>query len=125
MPRALIVEDEPAVRTALKRWFEKQGYLALEAADGEQARALLAAPDSDAPDVIICDMHLPGISGEILLALLSVERPELAARVILTTGDSVDHAAPGSVLATHAFVLQKPFELSELKSMVERVLRTD
>jgi len=50
-----------------------------------------------------------------------VERPALAARVILTTGDAVDNAAPGSVLASHPFVLQKPFELVTLKTMVEQV----
>ena len=123
MPRALIVDDEPGIRTALTRWFERQGYVVFQAADGHQALAhLMAADDGDGPlDVIVCDMHLPGIAGDDLLARLVAERPELVARVILTTGDAVDDAAPGSVLARHPFVLQKPFELSALKAMVARV----
>ena len=37
MPRALVIDDEPGIRLALKRWFERQGYTVLEAADGEAA----------------------------------------------------------------------------------------
>ena len=123
MPRALLVDDEPGIRIALRRWFERQGFVAVEAADGRQALDhLMAAKDvEDTPDVIVCDIHLPGISGDELLRRLCEDRPALVARVILTTGDSVDYAAPGSVLARHPFVLQKPFELATLKRMVDRV----
>ena len=126
MPRALIVDDEPGIRLALKRWFERQGYDALEAGDGALALAqLMAAGDGDdAIDVIVCDMHLPGMSGEQLLVQLSVKRPALAARVILTTGDPVNQAPPGSALANHSFVLQKPFEFATLKAIVDRVIGT-
>jgi len=123
MPRALLVDDEPGIRIAMKRWFERQGFVAAEAADGNQALdLLLEVNDVDGPpDVIVCDIHLPGMSGCELVARLSAERPDLVSRVILTTGDAVDYAAPDSVLATHPFVLQKPFELATLKAMVERV----
>jgi CheY-like chemotaxis protein len=123
MPRALLVDDEPGIRIALKRWFERQGFVAIEAADGKQALDhLMAANDvEDTPDVIVCDVRLPGLSGDELLKQLCKERPALAARVILTTGDIIEFAEPGSVLARHPFVLQKPFELAVLKTMVERV----
>lgn len=123
MPRALLVDDEPGIRIAMRRWFERQGFVATEAADGNQALAQLMAADSveNTPDVIVCDVHLPGLSGDELLKKLCAERPALAARVILTTGDAVDFAAPGSVLALHPWVLQKPFELATLKTMVERL----
>jgi hypothetical protein len=42
--------------------------------------------------------------------------------VILTTGDAVQDAARGSVLATHPHVLQKPFDLATLRATVDRVL---
>lgn len=123
MPRALLVDDEPGIRIALKRWFERQGFVAIDVSDGDQALAhLMAAGDvEETPDVIVCDVHLPGMSGDELLKKLCAERPALAARVILTTGDDLEIAAPGSVLARHPFVLQKPFELATLKTMVERL----
>jgi CheY-like chemotaxis protein len=121
MPRALLVDDEPGIRIAMKRWFERQGFVAVEAADGNQALAHLMSAIDLEPDIIVCDIHLPGLSGDELLKRLCKERPALVDRVILTTGDIVDFAEPGSVLARHPFVLQKPFELAMLKTMVDRV----
>ena len=123
MPRALIIDDEPGIRFALKRWFERQGFVVLEAADAEQALTQIADSDDgeDSLRVIVCDMHLPGITGDQLLARLTIERPTLATRMILTTGDSVDDAAPATALANHPFVLQKPFDLVSLKAIVARV----
>jgi CheY-like chemotaxis protein len=122
MPRALIIDDEPSVQLAVKRWFERQGYDVSGADDGPDALAQLANLYDEDIDVILCDLHLPGISGEELLVRLSKHRPLLATRLILCTGDSVSHAPPDSMLAQHPFVLQKPFDFSALQSIVERVV---
>jgi DNA-binding NtrC family response regulator len=123
MPRVLIVDDEPGIRFALKRWFERQQWTVEEAQDGRQALHIIEREDSDtAFDVIVSDLHLPGISGEELLQSLMASRPALAARLILTTGDAVQDAAHDNVLATHPHVLQKPFDLGTLRAAVERVL---
>ena len=123
IPRALIIDDEPGIRFALKRWFERQGFAVSEVADAEQALKHIADSDDgeDSLSVIVCDMHLPGITGDELHARLTIERPALAMRMILTTGDSVGDAAPGTALANHPFVLQKPFDLVSLKAVVSRV----
>ncbi len=125
MARVLIVDDEPGIRFALRRWFERQQWQVLEAGDGPEALALIdqasEAPDA-ALDLVVCDLHLPGVSGEQIVQRLRAEHPRLAQRVILTTGDSVSDADPGSVLATHPHVLQKPFDLSTLKEAVGRVI---
>ncbi|MDQ8159009.1 MAG: response regulator [Gemmatimonadota bacterium] len=121
MPHVLIVDDEPGIRFALKRWFERQHWTVAEAGDGQQAfTMLLDSDDSGASriDVVVCDLHLPTISGEDLLRRLAVERPDLAERVILSTGDAVDNAPPGSAFATHPYVLQKPFDLASLRALV-------
>ncbi len=49
------------------------------------------------------------------------ETPALVERIILTTGDAVSSAEPGSVLAEHPHVLQKPFDLGTLKRVVAGV----
>lgn len=124
MPRVLIVDDEPGIRFALKRWFERQQWAVLEAPDGQSAMDLLlsSADDTDARlDVVICDLHLPVLSGEAILRTLLQERPALAQRVLLTTGDAVIDAEPQSILARHPHVLQKPFDLATLKEAVERI----
>jgi DNA-binding NtrC family response regulator len=124
MPQALIVDDEPGIRFALKRWFERQGYSVREADSGDSAVAALIsneAADSNEFDVVVCDLNLPGMSGDALLQRLALERPAIVSRVILTTGDAIVDAAPDSVLANHPHVLQKPFDLATLKTMVDRV----
>jgi len=124
VPRALIVDDEAGIRFALKRWFERQQYQVDEADDGEVAlRLLRESPDSEDQryEVVVCDLHLPHLSGEAIVGLLQTERPALAQRIILTTGDAVSDAPAGSVMAEHAYVLQKPFDLATLREMVGRV----
>ena len=123
MPRALIVDDEAGIRFALKRWFERQQWTVDEAEDGNAALALLrSSTDGALPyDVVVCDLHLPYLSGEAIVGLMRNENPELARRIILTTGDAVTDAEPGSVLAEHPFVLQKPFDLATLKETVGKV----
>ncbi len=126
MPRVLIVDDEPGIRFALKRWFERQHWIVVEADNGESALAQLMASDDagdDRVDLVICDLHLPRLTGGALVERLHHERPALADRLILSTGDSVHDAPLDSPLAQHPFVLQKPFELATLRALVEKVQR--
>jgi CheY-like chemotaxis protein len=125
LPRVLIVDDEPGIRFALRRWFERQQWSVLDAEDGQAALDLLfsSSDASDARiDICICDLHLPNITGEAVVRALGEERPELVARVLLTTGDAVLDADQGSVLANHPHVLQKPFDLATLKRAIEKIV---
>lgn len=124
LPRVLIVDDEPGIRFALKRWFERQHWTVSEAGDGQTAiTQLLASDDSGESrvDLVICDLHLPLVSGEELLRTLMARRPAIAERLILSTGDAVDDAPLGSALASHPHVLQKPFELATLRALVATI----
>ena len=61
--RVLIIDDEPSIRMALRRFFTRRKWEVDEAGDGATAlRALLAA---DAPDyaLVISDLKMPGLSG--------------------------------------------------------------
>ncbi len=125
MPHVLIVDDEPGIRYALKRWFTRQHWTISEAGDGQSAIAQMLASDDDGDsrfDLVICDLHLPLVSGEELMRRLSAERPGMLARLILSTGAPVAQAAPGSVLSVHPHVLQKPFELATLRTLVQSII---
>jgi CheY-like chemotaxis protein len=123
----LIVDDESGIRFALKRWFERQQWTVVEARDGHEALDALALGAESSTvfdaafDLVVCDLHLPGVSGEDIVRRLRVDNPGLVSQVILTTGDAIDDALPGSVLATHPHVLQKPFDLVTLRTVVERL----
>ena len=125
LPRVLIVDDEPGIRFALKRWFARQHWTVSEAGDGQTAITQLLASDDAGDsrvDLVICDLHLPGVSGEDVLYTMMSSRPAVAARLILSTGDSVSEATPGTALASHPHVLQKPFELATLKTLVTTIV---
>ena len=122
MPRVLIIDDEPSIRFALRRWFERQGWTADESPDGANALDLLLAQPTDASyAVIVCDLRMPGMSGAQLHARLKTERPALIDRLLFTTGDDVASPPVGSVLGSHERVLQKPFEFTELRELVESI----
>lgn len=124
MPRVLLIDDESGIRFALRRFFERAQWSVVEAADGTEAQSqldALAAQTVEQVDLILLDLHLPGISGSDLLTELQATSPALAARVILTTGDAVADAEPGTPLAEHPHVLQKPFDLGTLKAKVAEI----
>ena len=126
LPRALLVDDEPVIRQALRRFFTRSGWAVDEAEDGTEAlRHLLGDPAAGrvAGDyaVIISDLRMPGVSGIELHARLAAERPDLLRRLILSTGDSVSVEAADFLRRAHCPVLNKPFELAELREMVARV----
>ena len=120
--RALLIDDEPVIRHALRRFFQRQGWVVDDAENGGQALTLLLAPDSPHYDVIISDLRMPDISGMDLYERLAVERPVLLERLILSTGDSVSPEASEFLRRSACPVLNKPFELAELRAMVGRLL---
>lgn len=63
----LIVDDEAHIRTLLREELEDEGYRILEAANGNDA---LANARKEKPDLIICDILMPGLNGFDVLALL-------------------------------------------------------
>lgn len=120
--RALIVDDEPVIRRAIRIFFQRQGWVADEAENGAQALALLLADGGPSYDVIVSDLRMPDISGMELYERLAVQRPALLSRLILSTGDSVHPDAADFLRRSACPVLTKPFELAELRAMVGRLM---
>jgi CheY-like chemotaxis protein len=109
---------------ALRRCLAREGWHVEEATDGRAALERLLPVTGPAPhfDLIICDLRMPGCSGSELHERLKAERPALLRRLIVATGDTVSEDAADFVRRTSCPVLQKPFELSELRSLVHRVV---
>jgi len=73
--RILVVDDEPVVLEALEALLRQEGHQVLTAQDGEAA---LQQAEADRLDIILLDLHLPGLSGfEVVSRLRQI--PELAA----------------------------------------------
>jgi len=124
--RVLVVDDEPSIRLALRRFFVREGWEVEEADDGRVALDKLVPANGPAPhfDAIICDLRMPGCTGPELYERLKVSQPERLSHMILATGDSVSAEVAEFVRRTTCPVLQKPFELKELRLLLQQMTKT-
>jgi CheY-like chemotaxis protein len=115
--RALIIEDDDAVRLSVRRYLERFGWTVEEAADGASGAARVLA---ERWDVVICDLQVPGRTGIEVYDQAFAASPELARRFILVTGDATSSEVRAFRERTGTTVLEKPFELSLLGAAVQR-----
>ena len=117
--RIVLVEDEDDARRGLQAMLEMLGYRVTALASGEEAGLLPADP---APDLLLTDLMLPGISGSRLAVGLRERWPDL--KVILMSGYSEDEVARRGIEAGAMRFLQKPFDMAtlarELRSEFEK-----
>ena len=116
---ALIVDDEQVVRMVLRRFLDRQGWSVLEAETAEGALELLAGPSI--PDIVLCDLNLPGLSGAELCRRIVELHPALAARLVLTSGDPTLAGVELQRAALDCPILGKPFALVDLERVVDMV----
>jgi two-component system NtrC family sensor kinase len=119
--RALLVDDEDVIRLALRRFFQRQGWQVDEAEDGAAALDFVVGPAAATYDVILTDLLMPGMSGKDFYARIAEARPELLPRVIVSTGNAMAPEAFEFLRRTGCPVLNKPFELAELRALIARV----
>src|SRR5690349_10824572 len=113
----LIVDDEPKVRTLLRRCLETEGFTVSEAKNGTEMRACL---ERETVSLITLDLGLGKENG---LDLAREVRKACNIPIIMLTGkgDAVDRVVGLEVGADD--YLAKPFELRELIARVRAVLR--
>ncbi|MBF6620844.1 MAG: response regulator transcription factor [Patulibacter sp.] len=118
MPQVLIVDDEPAVVSALERALRMDGYETSTARDGQQALASLA---SSRPDLVVLDVTMPKIDGlEVCRRLRS--SGDRTPVLMLTARDGIDDRVDGLDAGADDY-LPKPFALRELRARVRALLR--
>jgi serine phosphatase RsbU (regulator of sigma subunit) len=83
----LTIDDEPMVRMAFAAVLRDAGYDTREAADGLEG--LQRVRDSP-PDLVLCDLRMPGIDGLELLSRIRAERPDLPVIVVSGAGSMTD-----------------------------------
>ena len=122
-PRVLIIDDEPSIRAALRRFFTRRGWHVDEAEDGSEGLMTLLASRFDYT-AVISDLKMPGCSGVELHDHVAAIAPELLDRIVFSTGDVASRDAAAFVQRTRCKVLQKPFELRTLEATLTRMRQT-
>jgi CheY-like chemotaxis protein len=114
-PLILIVEDDLGVRESLAELLELEGYRVSGARHGAEGLERLATQEAA---LVILDLHMPVLSGELFLQRLRGEEKLRHLPVILMTGGGP--IAASRRLPVQA-VLAKPFEVDELVELVRHL----
>src|SRR5215207_6564856 len=115
--QVLVVDDDPTVSDVVRRYLERAGFAVTLAADGPAA---LAAAERHAPDLVVLDLMLPGMSGLDVCRRLR-ERSNVPVVMLTALGEEVDRVV-GFEMGADDYVT-KPFSPRELALRVQSVLR--
>ena len=117
--RILIVEDETSLRELFSEAVQALGHAPTGAAQGEEAIQLLKGGTYD---LIVSDIRMPGLSGMDLFGWIQSHRPELARKVLFTTGDAYDGPTLEFIEQHQLPYLSKPFDLKQFQRRLEELL---
>lgn len=115
-PYALVVDDDPAVAEIFQRALLDCGYLADIMDSGHKAQAQLVFTT---PDLVLLDLHIPNLSGEIILRQLRGQLRFANTRVVITTGD---RGALERLSNLADEVLLKPIGYEQMRQLAQRYL---
>ena len=111
MKRVLVVEDEPVISNVCERVLTSEGCEVDLAVNGKVAQDMI---EEKQYDLCLIDIRTPEMNGKELYRWLQQKHPQLASRVIFTTGDVMSGDRP---------FLPKPFTLEELRTIVTEALK--
>lgn len=110
----LVVDDEALIRRAARRVLERAGFAVREAADGQEALALLENGGTDVT-LVLSDVVMPVMNGVALAEAVRDRHPNV--RLLLTSGHT-ERALGGAPLPADIPLLRKPWTVDELVRFV-------
>ena len=122
--RALVVDDEPTIRSAVVRYLRRRGWDAEEAEDGEYCACGRCGGLACTGIRSSCPTSGCRIArGVELHDWLAEHRPDLFEGLIITTGDLASPAWSSFISRTPRPLIEKPFELAVVAQLIEAVAR--
>ncbi|CAN0005974.1 unnamed protein product, partial [Chrysoparadoxa australica] len=115
---ALVVENNSINRKLLTEYLEGAGWSVLQAVNAEHALEILDLSAQD-PDVILLDLHMPGLSGEELLSMLLSGYPD--APVLIVTADATSGTSQRLREKGASGYFAKPVNLKELGATLDQI----
>jgi len=121
MGRVLVVEDEENVRRTVGLALRQGGYEVIEVTDGEQAiQTIQADTSTEGVDAIICDLALPKLNGNEVIAFIRARLPSVP--VIVLTGHADVKGAAALFKQGVVDYLVKPAQAQTLLDSVRRAI---
>jgi putative two-component system response regulator len=121
--RILVVDDEKQTITLLERFLEREGYTDVHTLT--DSRQIVTRFDEIRPDLVILDLHMPHVSGLMVLEFIRASIPrEAYLPVLVLTGDSSADTKLRALSVGATDFLTKPFELFEARYRLRNLLHT-
>ena len=119
-PRILVIDDEPVARVQLESLLAEEGYYVTAVASGSEG---IAAALRSPPDLVLCDLLMPGVDGFGVLARLRAEPATANTPFIFVTASADgDDSHLGYRLGADEYIT-KPYAGDELLAQVSRRIR--
>lgn len=115
--RLLIVDDEPSICRALEIAFRRAGFTPVVAGSGDAALKLL---HEQRFDVLLLDLRIPDLRGDILYDIAVGVQPHLRGHTLFVTGD-ITERAQSLMAACDCPIMSKPFDLPDLIAAVHAI----
>ena len=115
----LVVEDDARVRSLLRFVVNRGGYDLIETSDGETALRLV---EERRPDLVLLDMHLPGIDGVEVCRRIKSHPKTRAVRVMIVTAGTMDEDRNRGLAAGADGWVKKPFSPLALLERIKEEL---
>jgi DNA-binding response OmpR family regulator len=119
MTTVLVADDDVDIRELVAFKLTQAGYVVITVPDG---RAALAAAAADAPDLLVLDLMMPGLSGLDVCQELRRDPATSGIPVIMLTAKAQEHDVSSGFAAGADDYVVKPFSPRELVSRVQAVL---
>jgi signal transduction histidine kinase len=118
--QALVVDDDPSIRSVLVDVLEVLGHRVDSATTGHEAMASL---ERRTYDLVTLDLRLPDVHGREVWRWLMHRDPAQAVRVVFLTGDTMSPETQAFLTEAGRPVLSKPLTIDRIRRLVDEVLR--
>jgi DNA-binding NtrC family response regulator len=116
----LLVDDDEELAITLKQLLESHNFIVTTASNGADALREVMAFDFD---VIVCDMLMPKMPGDMFYLAVQKTKPQMSSRFLFVTGHADNPKVDGFLRSIDANVVFKPVLTDELVRMISLVMK--
>jgi CheY-like chemotaxis protein len=115
----LVIDDEAPIRANLRRMLLLEGFTVTDAVDGDAGIECLRHAR---PDLVICDLQMPGTDGYGVLAFLRSEPATATTPFVMLTASAEQEEAETSLARGASAYLTKPFSVGGLLEVIRTLI---
>jgi DNA-binding response OmpR family regulator len=117
--KILVLEDEPAVQTLIRKQLTAHGFEVTVASDGLDGLMKL---EGMKPDLIVCDVMMPNLDGMEFVKAIKAQHQTQQVPVIFLTAKTDPRSMIDGINVGARFYVTKPFTLDDLLTKISRAL---